>query len=86
MDSCQGAGPFGSESDGRPCLAYVQSWRSPRKPDKTRADVKIPMPRAYMYGSTTSVELVDFDCAERVVVTTPTVTNKTDVIWVMLYL
>jgi len=34
---------------GRPYLAYVRSWTSPRKPERRSARVRMAMPVAYVY-------------------------------------
>jgi len=87
MDSCQAAGRFGSvglESvEILTYFEYVLSCRRPRKPDNTRASVRMPIPFAYSYGSRTVVEGLE---AERVVRMTPAVTSKTEIIWVFVYL
>ena len=68
-------------------LEYVRSWTRPRKPDRTSAKVRIPIPDAYVYGLTGDVDDDERDSdAERVVIMTPIVTRITDMIWVRVYL
>ena len=70
-------------------LEYVRSWTRPRKPDRTSAKVRIPIPDAYVYGLTGDVDDDDDERdsdAERVVIMTPIVTRITDMIWVRVYL
>jgi len=60
----------------------------PKKPEKIRARVSMPMPDAYVYGSTGDAA-DDDECvsdAERVVIMTPIVTKMTDMICVRVYL
>ena len=77
---------FGEDNDGRMYLEYVQSWTRPKKPDKTSAKVRIPMPYAYVYGLTGDVDDERDSDAERVVIMTPVVTRITDMICVRVYL
>ena len=67
-------------------LEYVQSWTRPKKPDRTSAKVRIPMPDAYVYGLTGDVDDERDSDAERVVIMTPIVTRITDIICVRVYL
>ena len=77
---------FGEDKDGRMCLEYVQSWTRPKNPDRTSAKVRIPIPYAYVYGSTGDVDDERDSDAERVVIMTPDVTRITDMICVRVYL
>ena len=77
---------FGEDKDGRMYLEYVQSWTRPKKPDRTSAKVRIPMPDAYIYGVTGDVDDEHDSDAERVVIMTPAVTIITDMICVRVYL
>jgi hypothetical protein len=79
---------------GRPYCAYVQSCTSPRKPERRRASVRMAMPVAYVYvsvyvGGKAGEGLCgdgDGGEAESVVRATPSVTRRTDAIWVTVYL
>ena len=77
---------FGEDKDGRMYLEYVQSWTRPKKPDRTSAKVRMPMPYAYVYGSTGDVDDERDSDAEKVVIMTPVVTRITDMTCVMVYL
>jgi hypothetical protein len=67
-------------------LEYVQSWTRPKKPDRTSARVRIPMPDTYVYGLTDDADDERGSEAERVVIMTPIVTKITDMICVTVYL
>ena len=67
-------------------LEYVRSCTRPKKPDRTSAKVRIPMPDAYVYGLTGDVDDERDSDAERVVIMTPIVTRITDMICVRVYL
>ncbi len=74
MDSCHGDAPV--------CWRYVQSWTSPRKPERTSARLRIAMPVRYVDETD-----VDWDGdADSVVHTTPIVTTRTESTWWILYL
>jgi hypothetical protein len=67
-------------------LEYVQSWTRPKKPDRTSAKMRIPMPDAYVYGLAGDVDDERDSDTERVVIMTPVVTRITDMICVRVYL
>ena len=54
--------------------------RGLKKPDRTSAKVRIPMPDAYVYGLTGDFDEERDSDAERVVIITPVVTRITDMI------
>jgi hypothetical protein len=64
------------------CLEYVLSWTKPKKPDRTSAKVRVPMPDAYVYRLTGDVDDERHSDAERMVNMTPVVTRITDMICV----
>jgi hypothetical protein len=81
---------FGEDKDGRMYLEYVRSWTRPRKPERTSAKERIPIPDAYVYGLTGDDDDDDDDerdsDADRVVIMTPVVTRITDMTCVWVYL
>jgi hypothetical protein len=91
MDSCHGelSGSLievPEDKDGRMNLEYARSWTRPKKPDRTSAKARIPMPDAYVYGLTGDDDDERDSEAERVVIMTPVVTRITDMTCVRLYL
>jgi hypothetical protein len=71
---------------GRPYLEYVQSWTSPRNPERRSARARMAMPVAYVYGFIVLGVFMWSPEAENVVRTTPSVTRSTERICVDEYL